>query len=85
VGLKAFKAFKAFTDNLSPKHNCYTNLHLCFVTPMVIADITPAKTQGLAPHHDDVEIFICQTQGARLYFGWLAVHSHMLLLKIAPY
>eukprot|EP00983_Pelagomonas_calceolata_P002088 70798-Pelagomonas_calceolata.AAC.2 len=27
------------------------------------ADITPPKTQGLAPHHDDVEIFICQTQG----------------------
>lgn len=26
--------------------------------------LTPAGTQGLAPHHDDVEIFVCQTKGA---------------------
>jgi hypothetical protein len=25
--------------------------------------ITPSKSQGLAPHHDDVEIFVCQTSG----------------------
>ncbi|GAX75760.1 hypothetical protein CEUSTIGMA_g3203.t1 [Chlamydomonas eustigma] len=29
------------------------------------AYITPAKTQGLAPHHDDVELWICQTQGTK--------------------
>lgn len=27
------------------------------------AYITPAGTQGLAPHHDDVELWVCQTQG----------------------
>ena len=27
------------------------------------AYITPPNTQGLAPHHDDVELWICQTQG----------------------
>ncbi|KAK9842626.1 hypothetical protein WJX84_011921 [Apatococcus fuscideae] len=26
---------------------------------------TPAGTQGLAPHHDDVEIFVCQTEGTK--------------------
>ena len=29
------------------------------------AYITPPATQGLAPHHDDVELFVCQTSGAR--------------------
>ena len=28
------------------------------------AYITPAGAQGLAPHHDDVELFVCQTSGA---------------------
>ncbi len=27
------------------------------------AYITPPNTQGLAPHHDDIELWICQTQG----------------------
>ena len=27
------------------------------------AYITPAGTQGLAPHHDDVELWVCQTEG----------------------
>eukprot|EP00955_Chlamydomonas_euryale_P027038 285097-Chlamydomonas_euryale.AAC.3 len=26
------------------------------------AYLTPPKSQGLAPHHDDVELWICQTQ-----------------------
>ena len=30
---------------------CY---HYCF-----------ASLQGLAPHHDDVEIFVCQTEGSK--------------------
>lgn len=29
------------------------------------AYLTPANTQGLAPHHDDVELFVCQTQGSK--------------------
>ncbi|GIL85103.1 hypothetical protein Vretimale_9964 [Volvox reticuliferus] len=29
------------------------------------AYLTPASGQGLAPHHDDVELFVCQTQGAK--------------------
>lgn len=29
------------------------------------AYLTPANTQGLAPHHDDVELFVCQTQGCK--------------------
>jgi hypothetical protein len=30
------------------------------------AYLTPPKAQGLAPHHDDVEIWVVQTQG-----GWV--------------
>ena len=29
------------------------------------AYLTPAKTQALAPHHDDVEVFILQTEGSK--------------------
>ncbi|GAB4813452.1 hypothetical protein N2152v2_000498 [Parachlorella kessleri] len=29
------------------------------------AYLTPKQTQGLAPHHDDVEIFVVQTEGAK--------------------
>ncbi|GLC34207.1 hypothetical protein PLESTB_001610800 [Pleodorina starrii] len=29
------------------------------------AYITPKNGQGLAPHHDDVELFVCQTQGSK--------------------
>ncbi|KAK9820082.1 hypothetical protein WJX72_005919 [[Myrmecia] bisecta] len=29
------------------------------------AYLTPAGSQGLAPHHDDVEIFVCQTEGQK--------------------
>lgn len=28
--------------------------------------ITAPKSQGLAPHHDDVEIFVCQTSGGKV-------------------
>lgn len=27
------------------------------------AYLTPGGSQGLAPHHDDVELFVCQTRG----------------------
>ncbi len=27
------------------------------------AYLTPGGAQGLAPHHDDVELFVCQTEG----------------------
>ncbi|KAA6418069.1 MAG: bifunctional lysine-specific demethylase and histidyl-hydroxylase NO66-like [Trebouxia sp. A1-2] len=29
------------------------------------AYLTPPGTQGLAPHHDDVDIFVCQTEGSK--------------------
>lgn len=31
------------------------------------AYLTPKGTQGLAPHHDDVELFVCQTQGRFIF------------------
>jgi len=31
------------------------------------AYLTPKNTQGLAPHHDDVELLICQTQGRKAW------------------
>ena len=34
------------------------------------AYLTPAKTQGLAPHWDDVEVFIFQTEGTKLWHLW---------------
>ena len=33
-------------------------------------------TQGLAPHHDDVELWICQTQGSK---RWRLYRPHMQL------
>ena len=35
-----------------------------------------AGTQGLAPHHDDVELWICQTQGSK---RWRLYEPHMQL------
>ncbi|KAJ9531146.1 hypothetical protein QJQ45_000849 [Haematococcus lacustris] len=29
------------------------------------AYLTPPSTQGLAPHHDDVELWVCQTEGTK--------------------
>ena len=34
------------------------------------AYLTPAHTQGLAPHWDDVEVFIFQTEGTKLWHLW---------------
>ena len=34
------------------------------------AYLTPARSQGLAPHHDDVEVFILQTEGSKLWRLW---------------
>ena len=31
------------------------------------AYLTPKNTQGLAPHHDDVEVFILQTEGSKTW------------------
>ncbi|KAG2434336.1 hypothetical protein HYH02_012356 [Chlamydomonas schloesseri] len=31
------------------------------------AYVTPPGGQGLAPHHDDVELFVCQTQGTKAW------------------
>ena len=42
--------------------------------------ITPGATQGLAPHYDDVDVFVCQTGGTKRWFvydmeaGGLAGH-----------
>lgn len=30
--------------------------------------ITPENTQGLAPHYDDVDVFVCQTSGTKRWF-----------------
>ena len=34
------------------------------------AYLTPRKTQGLAPHYDDVEVFILQTEGSKTWYLW---------------
>lgn len=34
------------------------------------AYLTPAHTQGLAPHHDDVEVFIFQLEGSKAWNLW---------------
>lgn len=36
------------------------------------AYLTPARSQGLAPHHDDVCVFILQTEGSKLWHLWPA-------------
>lgn len=33
----------------------------CLITVL----LPKAVTQGLAPHHDDVDIFVCQTEGSK--------------------
>ena len=34
------------------------------------AYFTPKKAQGLAPHYDDVEVFIIQTEGSKQWHLW---------------
>jgi hypothetical protein len=34
------------------------------------AYLTPPASQGLAPHYDDVEVFVLQTQGTKLWRVW---------------
>jgi ribosomal protein L16 Arg81 hydroxylase len=34
------------------------------------AYLTPSRAQGLAPHHDDVCVFIIQTEGSKLWHLW---------------
>lgn len=63
--------------------------HLCFALEQELgcpvgtnAYITPPGTQGLAPHFDDVELFICQTEGTKHWkvysppTGWQLAHKH---------
>lgn len=66
------------------------NLHrLCFALEQRFgclvganAYLTPAGTQGLAPHFDDVEIFVCQTDGRKRWKiyapppGWQLANQH---------
>lgn len=46
------------------------------------AYLTPPKSQGLAPHFDDVEIFVCQTEGSKKWKvyapprGWELANFH---------
>ena len=42
------------------------------------AYVTPASAQGLAPHFDDVEIFVCQVQGSK---KWRIFDTHPRLLS----
>ena len=34
------------------------------------AYLTPSPSQGLPPHHDDVDVFILQTEGEKLWYIW---------------
>ena len=41
--------------------------------------LTPAAAQGLAPHFDDVEVFVVQTQGRKRWRIFAPAESHMRL------
>ncbi|GLI67008.1 hypothetical protein VaNZ11_011104 [Volvox africanus] len=45
------------------------------------AYLTPAGGQGLAPHHDDVELFVCQTQGTKKWRLYKPVNGFELPSK----
>jgi len=42
------------------------------------AYLTPPSTQGLAPHHDAVELFVCQTAGSKRWRLYKPVNDHAL-------
>eukprot|EP00803_Ostreobium_quekettii_P009229 evm.model.scf_368.8 EVM.evm.TU.scf_368.8 scf_368:75707-77381(-) len=42
------------------------------------AYVTPGGTQGLAPHHDDVELFVCQTEGCKAWRLYGPIGGHGL-------
>ena len=42
------------------------------------AYLTPPHCQGLAPHHDDVEVFILQTEGCKRWRLYDPVDGHSL-------
>lgn len=44
----------------------------------VNAYLTPPGTQGLAPHHDAVELFVCQTSGSKSWRLYRPVNGHSL-------
>lgn len=44
----------------------------------VNAYLTPPGTQGLAPHHDAVELFVCQTAGSKSWRLYNPVNNHAL-------
>ena len=45
---------------------------------------TPPGCQGLAPHHDDVEVFILQTQGKKRWKLYPPLHGHALPATPSP-
>ena len=45
------------------------------------AYLTPAGCQGLAPHHDDVDVFILQTEGSKRWTCYAPFEGHELPLR----
>ncbi|EFJ41937.1 hypothetical protein VOLCADRAFT_107490 [Volvox carteri f. nagariensis] len=47
------------------------------------AYVTPGGGQGLAPHHDDVELFVCQTKGSKKWRLYKPVNDFELPSKVS--
>lgn len=48
------------------------------------AYLTPAGTQGLAPHHDDVELWVVQTGGTKTWRLYAPLAGHALPSQSSP-
>jgi hypothetical protein len=48
------------------------------------AYLTPSNTQGLAPHHDDVEVLILQLEGSKRWNLWDHLHMPHEADEVAP-
>jgi ribosomal protein L16 Arg81 hydroxylase len=56
----------------------------CPAPPCVCSYLTPAGSQGLAPHYDDVELWVVQTSGRKRWRLYDNVNGYMLPNASSP-
>eukprot|EP00960_Hanusia_phi_P073835 768097-Hanusia_phi.AAC.1 len=72
AGMKRLLARGYTAQIFSPQHFCTSVAVLCGQLEQLLSSnvgsslyVTPPRSQGLAPHHDDVDVFVLQLQGKK--------------------
>lgn len=53
--------------SICSKHSFSTFGAVYIIFPRLLIDLTPANSQGFAPHYDDIEAFVLQIEGKKLW------------------